>query len=131
MTSKLLTQLRNPVLPAPLGGTTVAEGGTALGGLIGALVGGMFIFGFILALFFIMTGAFHWITSGGDKTNLEQARNKIIHSIVGLMVLAAAWAIMVLLGQFFGIDFPEIKIPSIPNVLNSSQAGGGGGGMLR
>lgn len=119
MQPRLLAELRNPLLPAPLGGSSIAEGGVAVGGLIGAVVGGMLIFGFIIAMIYLITGAFHWITSGGDKTNLENARNKIIHAIVGLVVLASVWAVMTLIGQFLGIEFPDLKLPTIPGTLDN------------
>lgn len=109
-----LAQLTNPVIPPIIGAGGTEKGGTALGMLLGNVIGGMFIFGFIIAMIYLMTGAFHWITSGGDKASLESARGKIIHAIVGLIVLASVWAIMTLVGQFLGISFPNLTIPSIP-----------------
>lgn len=111
-----LAQLRNPVLPENIGGSTnpsIDSGGTATGLFITNIIDGMFIVAFILALIFFMTGAIHWITSGGDKANLENARNKIIHALVGLIVIASAWAIMLVVGDFFGLDFKRLPIPSI------------------
>ncbi|MBI4062645.1 hypothetical protein HY410_01870 [Candidatus Gottesmanbacteria bacterium] len=112
----LLAQLRNPALPENIGGSTnpsVESGGTATGLFITNIIDAMFIAAFVLALIFFMTGAIHWITSGGDKANLESARNKIIHALVGLIVIASAWAVMLVVGQFFGLDFKRLPIPSI------------------
>lgn len=109
-----LAQLINPVLPETIGRGGTEKGGGAVGLLLGNVIGGMFIFGFVIAMIYLMTGAFHWITSGGDKASLENARNKIIHAIVGLIVLASVWAITTLVGQFLGISFPNLTIPSIP-----------------
>lgn len=114
----LLAQLRNPVLPDKIGGGTNPDyttGGTAIGGFISSIIGGMMAIGFILTLLYLLTGAFHWITSGGDKANLENARNKITHAIVGLIILASVWAVMILVGQFIGLDFTKLPIPSIGN----------------
>ena len=112
----LLAQLRNPVLPENIGGSinpSIDSGGTATGLFITNIIDAMFISAFILALIFFMTGAIHWITSGGDKANLENARNKIIHALVGLIVIASAWAVMLVVGDFFGLDFKKLPIPSI------------------
>lgn len=112
----LLAQLRNPVLPENIGGSTnpsIDSGGTATGLFVSNIIGGMFLVAFILTLIFIMTGAIHWITSGGDKASLENARNKIIHALVGLIVIASAWAVMLVVGDFFGLDFKKLPIPSI------------------
>lgn len=110
-----LAQLINPVIPPIIGTGGPEKGGTAIGLLLGNILGGMMIVGFLTAMIFLMTGAFHWITSGGDKASLESARNKIIHSLVGLIVLASVWAMMTVISQFLGISFPNLKIPSIPS----------------
>jgi hypothetical protein len=109
----ILAQITNPVLPSSLGSGNTDQGGTALGKLISGLIGALFIAGFLLAFMFIIIGGIQWITAGGDKQALEKARNGITHAIVGLVIVAAAYAIMVLVGQFFGIDITHLKIPSI------------------
>lgn len=109
-----LAQITNPVLPETIGRGGIEKGGAATGLILGNLVGGMFIFAFVLAMIYLITGALHWITSGGDKTSLENARGKIIHAIVGLIVVASVWAVMTLIGQFLGIGFPDLTIPAIP-----------------
>lgn len=53
----------------------------------------------------ILWGAFDWITSEGEKEKIESARNKIIHSIIGILLFAAAFAIIQVLGQFSGFKF--------------------------
>jgi hypothetical protein len=108
--TKLLAEITNPVLPYSGKG---ADGVSVLGKLISNIIDGMFIMGFLIALVYLITGGFHWITSAGDKGNLENARNKIIHAIVGLIVLASAWAIMTLVGSFIGLDFQKLPIPSL------------------
>ena len=113
---KALAQLTNPVLPPFLGGGDRPDyltGGTVIGSIVSSLVGIFFIGGFVLAFMFLLTGAFFWITSGGDKSSLENARNRIVHAIVGLIVLASAWAIMTLVGDFIGLDFSKLPIPTI------------------
>lgn len=113
---KALAQLTNPVLPPFLGGGDKPDyltGGTVIGSIVSSLVGIFFIGGFVLAFMFLLTGAFFWITSGGDKSSLENARNRIVHAIVGLIVLASAWAIMTLVGDFIGLDFSKLPIPTI------------------
>lgn len=129
MNSRLLAQITNPVLPPGLGQGPKEQGATAIGLLISNLIAGMLIFAFVLAFIYLITGAFHWITSGGDKANLENARNKIIHAIIGLIIIAAAWAIIILTGQFLGLDFTKLPIPSFDNSqsLRSRIVGEGDG----
>lgn len=58
----------------------------------------------ILVFGFLIWGAIEWITSGGDKGKVEGARNKISNAVMGLIVLAAATALFVLVEEFLGID---------------------------
>lgn len=86
-----------------------------IGQLMSALVGTMLIIAALLAFLYLILGGISWITSGGDKTGMEAARNKITHAIVGLIIVGAAWAIMILVQSFLGIqiiggsgiDFPK------------------------
>ena len=75
----------------------------SIGSLISALVGTLLIISALLAFFYLILGGISWITSGGDKAGMEAARNKITHAIVGLIIVGAAWAIMVLVQNFLGI----------------------------
>lgn len=113
MTHRLLAQLTNPLLPQSIGEGTTEAGGRATGLLIGNLIGAMFIFAFILSFFYLLTGGISWITAGGDKGKLEAARDRITNSLVGLIVVGAAWAVFKLIGQFFGIEFPNLELPTI------------------
>ncbi|MBI4062646.1 hypothetical protein HY410_01875 [Candidatus Gottesmanbacteria bacterium] len=74
-----------------------------LGMLLSAVVGSLLIIAALLAFFYLILGGIQWITSGGDKAGMETARNKITHAIVGLVIVGAAWAIMILVQNFLGI----------------------------
>lgn len=66
----------------------------------------------ILAFAFLVWGGIQWIISGGDKTNTQAARDRITMALVGLGIVAAAWALMKIIGYFFGIDVFKFDIPS-------------------
>lgn len=119
--SLTLFQITNPVLPGVTGAGT---GEAALGSIIGAVVGIMTLIGAIAALIYLLLGALSWITSAGDKTKLEKAQQQITQALVGLILLVSVWAIMLLVGQFTGLGFPNLIIPRI----GQSTAGGGGSG---
>lgn len=76
---------------------------TDFGKLISAIVGTLLIIAALLAFLFLILGGIQWISSGGDKAGMEAARNKITHAIVGLIIVGAAWAIMILIQNFLGI----------------------------
>jgi hypothetical protein len=77
---------------------------TDFGKLISAAVGTLMIIAALLAFFWLILGGIQWITAGGDKAGMEAARNKITHAIVGLIIVGAAWAIMLLVQNFLGIS---------------------------
>lgn len=49
----------------------------------------------VIAVFMIVTGAFKFITASGDSSKIQSARSSIIYGIVGILVAAAAQAIIV------------------------------------
>lgn len=74
-----------------------------IGQLISAVVGLLLILAGILAFLYLILGGIQWITAGGDKAGMETARNKITHAIVGLIIVGAAWALMILVQNFLGV----------------------------
>ncbi len=69
-------------------------------------------FALLAVLVMLIIGAFEWITSGGDKEAVGKARNRIINALIGLAVLAVAYALARIGGQFVGFDIGNIAIPS-------------------
>lgn len=105
----------NPVIPAELGQGSTQEGAQVVGKFVTSIIGAFLFIGFIFALLYLLLGAISWITSSGDKVKLEEARNKIIHAIVGLVILAGAWVIILFVGTWLGIDIKELPIPTVIN----------------
>jgi len=73
-----------------------------IGSLVNRVLNITFAIGVILALAYLIWGAFSWITSGGDKSKTGEARNKIVAAVVGLVLLAAAWGILTLVLSIMG-----------------------------
>lgn len=69
----------------------------------------------VALVFFTMLiwGGIRWITSRGDKTEVENARNQITHALIGLAIVFVAWAIIKLINTLFGIDIFDLKIPTL------------------
>ncbi len=72
--------------------------------LITDLVNIAFVIAVILVFFYLIWGGIEWITSGGDKGKTEGARNKITAAVIGLIVLAASYAILTLTLQLLGYN---------------------------
>src|SRR3972149_8733963 len=91
-----------------------------LGPLLSNTLAVIFFFAGLLAFFFIITGGIQWITAGGDAKAAQAARDRITAAVVGLLVVVAAFAITLILGQVFGIDLINFKFPSAPEKAGSN-----------
>ena len=56
----------------------------------------------LLVFLYLIWGGIDWITSGGDKGKTEQARQKIVAAVIGLIIVAASYAILTLALNFLG-----------------------------
>lgn len=66
----------------------------------------------ILVLVMLIVGAYEWITSGGDKEAVAKARNRILNALIGLVILAVAFALARLGGQITGLNITNLIIPT-------------------
>lgn len=57
----------------------------------------------LLAFFFILFGGIKWITSQGDKKQLEGAQKTIQYALVGLVLGLLSFFIINFLGFLFGV----------------------------
>ncbi len=81
---------------------------TDVGALINKALNFVLIIGALLVFMYLIWGGIEWITSGGDKGKTESARNKITAAIVGLIVLASAWAVLLLVLGFLDTDLESL-----------------------
>lgn len=81
--------------------------------IIEALVTFVLIIAALAFFFWLVLGGIRWITSGGDKAQTEQARNQITAALVGLVIVFSAWALIQILGTFFGVDLLNVAIPNV------------------
>ena len=83
---------------------------------LGKFITNILVLAFGLALLVVLVmlvwGAFEWIVSGGDKEAVGKARSRIINALIGLAVLAVAFALARVAGQFLGFDLTNIPIPT-------------------
>jgi hypothetical protein len=61
-------------------------------------VGGMGV------IVYFVWGAVDWILSGGDKEKVANARKKMTHAIIGLVLLSLSFVIINIVGQIVGFN---------------------------
>jgi len=88
-----------------------------IGDIIVGLINLIFILSVIVALLYLIWGGFKWLTSGGDKTAVQGAREHIVAAIVGLVVIFMSYFILNFIVGFFlpGFSLRNFTIPSVTN----------------
>lgn len=84
------------------------EGGeaapTVFTNLISGAIGLMTIIAGIYFIFILIAGAIAWLSSGGDKVAVENARKRITSGITGLIIVVAAIFIFRLIATLLGVE---------------------------
>jgi hypothetical protein len=87
---------------------------TNIPGLIGWAIQILFLVAGLVAFVYLLLGGIKWITSGGDKGQVEAARSQIIQALIGLIIVFAAWGIIVLVENLTGIGLGFGKEMTLP-----------------
>ena len=89
-----------------------AAGVKDIGKLLSSGIQVAMIIASILTFAFLVWGGIQWILSGDDKTQTQAARDRITMALVGLGIVVSAWALMKVIGFFFGVDVFQFSIPT-------------------
>lgn len=81
-----------------------AKVGGQLNKVFSTLIGLMTIVAALWFMIQFITAGIQWISSGGEKSNLDQARDKITHSLIGLIIVVSAWIVIGLIGKVIGLE---------------------------
>jgi hypothetical protein len=104
------------------GGTFEAPQGFAanLSVWLNAILSFVMIVSALLVLLYLIWGAIEWITSGGDKGKVDQARQKIIAAVIGIIIVAASYAVFLLVLNFVGFESTEDLFSNLQSIDGSS-----------
>ena len=67
-----------------------------------------------IILFFILIGGGIAVILGGargDQKATGRGQTAITSALIGLLIVFGAWAIMTLIGEFFGVDILRLNVP--------------------
>lgn len=88
-------------------------GNLTAAGIVSGLIRLVLVITALVFFGILVWGGIRWITSKGDKQEVENARNQITHALIGLAIVFVAWAIVKLIQTLFGIDILQLEIPSL------------------
>lgn len=93
----------------PIGITDSPFNPNTPGGSFGIIISSIFrivlIGAGLWAFFQLLMAGFSWISSGGDKQALEAARGKLTWALIGILIVAVSWGLIVLMEQMLGFCF--------------------------
>lgn len=82
---------------------TPAQGLKSFELIISAVVQLMFLVAGLATFMYLILGGIKWITSGGDSKKTQAAGDQLTAALIGLAIVAVAWALMVIIEKFFNI----------------------------
>jgi hypothetical protein len=97
------------------GGVTALKSVTTV---ISSIIGLLTVIAGIWFIFMFLIGGYTWMTSMGDKHKLQEARDRIVNALIGLVIIVAGWGVLAMVGQFFGWD---ILISSPADIISKIQ----------
>ena len=74
------------------------------GVFISSLLNFVMVIAALLVFVYLIWGGIDWITAGTDKGKTDGARSRITNAVIGLIVLAASYAILTLVLNFLDYD---------------------------
>lgn len=95
-------------VPAPLNG--LVNDPKIISRIIGTGITLIIVLSCIAVLLFTLYQAYRWITSQGDKKEIETISGAFWHGILGLIIILVSYFIINLIGFFFQIDFFHFKL---------------------
>jgi len=122
MNQKHLAQITNNAISTNFGQAGPGQEGATLAALITTIWRTLITLGGLAVLVFFIWGGLSWLTAGGDKANIESARNKITNALIGMTILFASIAIVNFLGPAIGFDLLRLEFPDNLTQNNSSGA---------
>jgi len=106
----LVQKIENPILPPNL---RVLTGVQFISRLLPALVSMLLVAGFVAFVFYFIFGAIKYITSGGDKGQVQSARESMMTAVIGVFLLIGAFGIINLIEIFFGFNITYFDIAGL------------------
>lgn len=100
-------------LSSGIAATLCSLGGPNIGQTVRNVIVFFVILAVVIALMYLLYGGVKWITSKGEKAEVESARNHIMAAIVGLIVVLLAVFIISIVLTAFGLNFSNLVLPNI------------------
>jgi hypothetical protein len=110
------TQTSTPLCPPGTFSNLCDINANNAGGVAGTVIQLLLIVAILACLFFLIFGGIRYISSGGDKSKVDSARNTLVAAVVGLVIsLVAFFVVNFILIFFTGHGVSTMTIPKLYN----------------
>lgn len=82
---------------------TLCKGFSTTSSVVNNIINLLLVVALLIALVYLIIGGIKWVLSGGDKTAVEGARNQVVAALVGLVIALAAFFIVRVVLNLFGV----------------------------
>jgi len=79
-----------------------------IGNIIGNVIGLLAPAAAIALLAMLIIGGYQFMTSGGDPKSAAGARNTLTYAIIGIILVAASWLVLLLIGEITDLNLTQI-----------------------
>lgn len=113
--SKVQAQITNPAIGSLGADDTAASSGTLFTTYFLRVWNAVFMIGALMVLINFIWGATTWITGGNDSAKIQKARDRMVQSVIGLIILVSSFALIGFISMlFFGDDFNILNLQFVP-----------------
>ncbi len=89
-----------------------AESGVTFTGYFVTMWRALIFIGVLALLFNLLNGGLDWILAAGDSSKIQKGRDKMVQSVIGMVILAGSFIIISYVSSlFFNFDLLNITIP--------------------
>lgn len=87
-----------------------------LGGYVSSILGLIMVVCLILVFYNFILAGFQWITSGGDKSKIDEARMRITNAFIGIILVASSFAVAGFVAYILGLGSIQEILTTIPQL---------------
>jgi len=119
---KVSADIINPVIGNLGNSAAQAETGSTFTGYFITIWRALITIGALALLFNLINGAFDWILAGGDSSKIQKGRDKMVQSVIGMIVLATSFVFITYLSSLlFNFDLLNLTLPNAATSTSGQQ----------
>lgn len=82
-----------------------AETQTQLSSILSTIVTTLTVVGGLAFVIYFTLGGLKWLSAGGDKTKVDEAKTQMTQGVIGLVAMVAGLFVVGIVGNVLGIDY--------------------------